>query len=892
VHTVRLDHFGVGKYPLTVGEFRRFVESTGYKTEAEHEYGALVWSLGKPDVKPDASWRKPYMKQDDDHPVVCISWNDAENYCEWLSEATGRTYGLLTEAQWEFACRAESESAYCFGNEEKDLEAYAWFGDNSASGATHPVGKKNPNAWDIHDMHGNVWEWCADSYADSYYAQLSSGTGKMARSTEKENATATSEAGEKASRPEPSASDNPRGPKSGPLRVFRGGSWYLDADYCRSAYRDGSVPSLRYSYLGFRLSRTGPLHSYPFNLSPREPEVEPPPLKPIPGLRDPLKGGWDGPTMVWLPGGEFIMGQADSRYSNEKPAHRIWVGAFSVGQYPVTFEEYDRFCEATQRDKPSAWRGGRGRRPAIFISWDDAQAYCDWLSEQTGEVYRLLTEAEWEYACRAGTETKWSCGDDESCLAEHAWYSVNSEGGTHPVGERRPNAWQLYDMHGNVWEWCADWYAEAIYKKPAADGGIVSGGVAASTGDGASGAASARSGDATVVSENPSGPATGSDRALRGGSWGGVADLCRSACRIGWPPSIRSANLGFRLSRTGPWRSHPLTLDPAQPRPGPQVEPETSLETAARLSAASGPTGRPRDAPRDVFRDRFRIIGRDGMETSIDAPELVYIPGGTFLMGDEYSGSDEKPVHPVRLDPFAIGRTPVTWGDYRRFCEATETHWPEWLEKGSRYHLDTGSDDYYRKCGITADALDLPVVGVSWDDALAFCAWLSEQTGERYALPTEGQWEYACRAGTTTRWSCGDDEKLLGHHAWYRQNAGSKLHAVGEKQPNPWGLFDMHGNIWEWCADWYLSGYDQKLSTGTEQLSSGTREASSRLGQTPSGSEQTPSENPTGPESGYLRVVRGGSWSGIADYCRSACRDRLGPSGRDDFLGFRLSRTV
>jgi formylglycine-generating enzyme required for sulfatase activity len=358
-------------------------------------------------------------------------------------------------------------------------------------------------------------------------------------------------------------------------------------------------------------------------------------------------------------------------------------------------------------------------------------------------------------------------------------------------------------------------------------------------------------------------------------------------------PSFRYNNLGFRLSRTGPWRSHPLTLGGAQPRPDTQVEPSgTPPETAPRASAAPGPTGRSRYAPQEVFRDRFRIISRDGTATRIDGPELVYLPGGTFLMGDERNGSDEKPVHPVRLDAFAIGRTSVTWGDYRRFCEATDTHWPEWLEKGSQYHLDTGSNDYYRERGIAPDALDLPAVGVSWDDAVAYCAWLSEQTGERYALLTEAQWEYACRAGTTTRWSCGDDEKVLGKHAWYAQNAGDKLHPVGEKQPNPWGLSDMHGNVWEWCTDWYASDYYQQLAAGSTQSVSRTRRLLRRLRQNSSGFEQTPSANPSGPESGSLRVFRGGSWLYDADICRSAYRDRREPSGRDYNLGFRLSRTV
>jgi formylglycine-generating enzyme required for sulfatase activity len=245
VHDVILSHFGVGKYPIKVGEFRRFATATGYKTEAEQGGGAWVWNRGEFGDKEDASWRNPYMVQDDRHPVVCISWNDAKAYCEWLSRATGRTYALLSEAQWEYACRAGSETAYCFGDDETGLAAYAWFGDSSKSASTHPVGEKKPNAWDLHDMHGNVWEWCADWWSRNYYEQLA-GNARVATSELRADASDTASG----------ASKDPSGPDSGSYRVFRGGSWYGGAGGCRSACRGGRRPGYRGSVLGFRLSRT------------------------------------------------------------------------------------------------------------------------------------------------------------------------------------------------------------------------------------------------------------------------------------------------------------------------------------------------------------------------------------------------------------------------------------------------------------------------------------------------------------------------------------------------------------------------------------------------------------------------------------------------------------
>jgi formylglycine-generating enzyme required for sulfatase activity len=224
----------------------------------------------------------------------------------------------------------------------------------------------------------------------------------------------------------------------------------------------------------------------------------------------------------------------------------VRVDAFSIGQYPVTFAAYDRFCEATGREKPSDRGWGRGERPVINVSWEDAQAYSDWLSKETGERYRVVTKAEWEYACRAGTDARWCWGDDEAQLDEFAWYHKNSRGKTQPVGQKRPNAWHLHDMHGNVWERCQDWYQSDYYQQLAAASERSSSHARTSP--------SAREQDRTgfeqTPSDNPQGPASGSSRVIRGGSWLYVADICRSAYRDGDGPSYRRGDLGFRLSRT------------------------------------------------------------------------------------------------------------------------------------------------------------------------------------------------------------------------------------------------------------------------------------------------------------------------------------------------------
>jgi formylglycine-generating enzyme required for sulfatase activity len=154
---------------------------------------------------------------------------------------------------------------------------------------------------------------------------------------------------------------------------------------------------------------------------------------------------------------------------------------------------------------------------------------------------------------------------------------------------------------------------------------------------------------------------------------------------------------------------------------------------------------------------------------------------------------------------------------------------------------------------------------VTWNDAVEFCRKLSEQEGVEYRLPTEAQWEYTCRAGTTTVYSYGDDESKLGEHAWYRTNAwdiGEKYaHGVGQKPPNPWGLYDMHGNVWEWCQDWY-SKY-----------------------------EGAAVDDPAGPASGRVRVLRGGSFLYVTVDCRSAVRNSRQPDFHFVYIGFRVSRT-
>jgi sulfatase modifying factor 1 len=274
-------------------------------------------------------------------------------------------------------------------------------------------------------------------------------------------------------------------------------------------------------------------------------------------------------------------------------------------------------------------------------------------------------------------------------------------------------------------------------------------------------------------------------------------------------------------------------------------------------------------------------IGREVEETNSIGMKLVLIPPGEFLMG---TGTEEiqqlrreelpkfaaellaaqSPQHVVTITkPFFMTAFPTTVGQFRRFVEnsgyrsESETN-----GKGGQDATFTNRPEAnWHNLGIVELADDCPVVNVTWDDAQAFCQWLSKTDGASYRLPTEAEWEFACRAGTTTAWSFGDNPELLTRYAWGASNDRTMLRPVGQKLPNPFLLFDMHGNVWQWCQDWFSEGYYSK----------------------------SPRSDPTGPPvSGVGRVVRGGAM-GPPMVLRSAMRSVCKPSDTTvRNIGFRV----
>jgi len=214
VHSVSISAFSMGRTAVTVGQFRAFVDASGYRTEAELGDGCVVFTGRGWETRRGADWRDPGFSQGDDHPVTCVSWNDGQAFIRWLNASTGRRYRLPTEAEWEFA--AGGGGGYC----DAGLDSIAWHEGNSG-GSTHPVGRKRPNAYGLHDMIGNVWEWCSDWF------------GPYTSSTQ----------------------TDPTGAAEGTRRVNRGGSWYGAGRGCWRRARN--TPDDRGNGLGFRLAADG-----------------------------------------------------------------------------------------------------------------------------------------------------------------------------------------------------------------------------------------------------------------------------------------------------------------------------------------------------------------------------------------------------------------------------------------------------------------------------------------------------------------------------------------------------------------------------------------------------------------------------------------------------------
>jgi formylglycine-generating enzyme required for sulfatase activity len=637
--------------------------------------------------------------------------------------------------------------------------------------------------------------------------------------------------------------------------------------------------------------------------------------------------------MIFCPPGTFTMGSptSESGRGGDETQHQVTLtNGFYLGKYEVTQGQYQTVMNGNSAGlnaDPSNFKGSN--RPVEKTSWEDAQIFLTRLNsiEQSagrlpnGWKYVLPTEAEWEYACRAGTTTAYSWGNDiNSSRANYNWDGGGNDGNdskqTVNIGQFSANPWGFYDMHGNVWEWVHDWKANYL----------------------------------TGAQTDPEGPASGSIRVKRGGSWRDGVKWLRSADRpLLDNPSFRSSHIGFRVGfqAVKPDGANPelelfggagITREAGQAwaEPGAAghdvrdgnltasvtvtgtvdmnttgtyiltysvadaagnevnasrtvtvvdtTNPVLTLLGDANMSQAKNsawvdPGATASDSLDGNLTSSITITGTvdvnttgvytltysisDGASNEANATRVVnvgqasthnadlnasvqlqmlWVEPGTFTMGQDGVATPE---HDVTLTKgFYLGKYEVTQAQY------------EVVMTGNTDSLSATPSTRYN------GNANRPVETVSWNDIQIFLNRLNAQqsgnipSGWSYVLPTEAEWEYACRAGTTTAYSWGNT--IATSNANYSSSGLSQTSDAGNYAANPWGFFDMHGNVWEWTADWYGS-----YSSGAQT-------------------------DPTGAASGSNRVLRGGAWGNTGTYLRSANRHNNPPSLPHSYVGFRV----
>ena len=484
--------------------------------------------------------------------------------------------------------------------------------------------------------------------------------------------------------------------------------------------------------------------------------------------------------MIKVEAGTFTMGATSEQTgaeSNESPAHQVTLTKdYYMGETEVT----QALWYAVMGQKPTAdgvqWYSSYGlgdNYPAYYISWNDCQEFITKLNQLTGLTFRLPTEAEWEYAARGGNKaTTQTLYSGSNTIGDVVWYWNNSSSSTQIVAGKKANALGLYDMSGNVSEWCNDWYG-SYSSSPQTD---------------------------------PTGPSSGSSRVLRGGSLYSTTTSCRVASRNCTYVTTRSNINGMRL-----------VLEEPLPEPEPEPEPEET-----KTVTANGVT--------------FK---------------MKLVEAGTFTMGatSEQTGAnlDESPAHQVTLTKdYYMGETEVTQALWYAVMGQKPT------ADGVQWYSSYGLGDNY------------PAYYISWNDCQEFITKLNQLTGLTFRLPTEAEWEYAARGGNkATTQTLYSGSNTIGDVVWYWNNSSSSTQIVAGKKANALGLYDMSGNVWEWCNDWYGS-----YSSGAQT-------------------------DPTGPSSGgSYCVLRGGCWFNDATACRVADRGYLSVPARYNLQGMRLALTA
>jgi formylglycine-generating enzyme required for sulfatase activity/serine/threonine protein kinase len=800
------------------------------------------------------------------YPVEQVSWNDAAEFCTKLSERDqlkpyyfrsgesvtmlkgGVGYRLPTEAEWEFVCRAGTMTRYWTGDQEASLVLGAWYRSNS-EGRTHAVAELEANPFGLYDIHGNVWEWVQDWWEPNYYAQFQ---GMPAQ--------------------------DPSGPSSiGTRRVFRGGDWDGDAANCLPTPRYVDSPTARRPTLGFRVAlavdAVKALHSSPSAI---EPVLDAATLFSSGGT-------WSDPENL----GSVVNGPDDDRYPRlSVDGLTLFFTSTRAGGLGQT-DIYQ-----SRRATPDApWQPPENLGADINSTAQDAGP---WISADGLSLWFSSTRTgDWNIhrSVREGPEATWP-------PAELVDAPINT-----PAGDGGPAL-------------TADGLTLALHSNRPEQGG--SDIWIARRGD-----VNAPFGEPISLDEPVNTAARESDPWL---SADGRLLLFDRGERINGAYGDRSLWWAFRHSPQGPFDAcrpiEGVRLDSADQctpslapdgrtllfssnRPGGQGA--TDLWMSRWTPAASGQASKPAwhgwsaDAPAPAIapfdaaqarKHREEWAAHLGVpvewENSIGM-QFVLIPPGEFMMGgtpEEMEAAlavvdinetwkehvhSEAPLHKVVLtEAMYLGVTEVTQSEYERVVGTNPSAF-----------VAVGNDAVAEM-----DTSRHPVEQVSWNDAADFCAKLSGreqvkpfysrdgetvtmQNGTGYRLPTEAEWEFACRAGTTTRFWAGNDEEALTQVSWFSANSGRRTHAAGQFAANPFGLFDIHGNVWEWVQDAWDPTYYAQF-------------------------QEKPAIDPGGPSSaGASRVVRGGSWGDIPSLCRSSYRGANEPTTTHfDLIGFRVAISV
>ena len=485
---------------------------------------------------------------------------------------------------------------------------------------------------------------------------------------------------------------------------------------------------------------------------------------------------------------------------------------FYMGIYEVTHEQFEQVTGTN----PSHYKEGKTHpvNTVEDVGVSGAIAFCEKVSAKTGLKVSLPTEAQWEYACMAGTKTRFYFGDDPAEISKYENFKGSNDGfeTTAPVGSFKPNPWGLYDMLGNVDEWVSDWVSP-YFGAPTVD---------------------------------PAGPAyffplLGEWRLWKGSRFEYAAP--NGSFSIFWKPLHAGHGHGFRV--VAAMKSNDAPTQEAKAKNPPKAAPVSPVLSKA---GPADPKARVPAGCRAASGTLAEPYTKSGWAQAIvheaTGMELVYVPAGSFVRGINLQDPPAEEQDMVTYLTYFIGgqftvpiRITLTTGFYMGKTEVTQAQWEKMMGKNPAHFKDVGPD--------------APAEMVSWNDCQEFC----QKAGGGLRLPTEAEWEYACRAGTKGLYA-GDLEAM----GWYLGNSDGTTHPVGTKKPNAWGLHDMHGNVWEWCQDWFAhyEGSDNRT-------------------------------DPAGPtkETG-MRVIRGGGWGDYGVCCSSAIHASFSVKGTPGPASFAI----